>query len=366
MTDILLFLIYGEKKSYHLELTYSILSAARFLKNDPANIRIVLMSDKKNSRSDLPVEQFVVTDSVLHEWQLQGSYKHAAKLFALKHALSIFEGPTILLDSDTIVKQHPKELFKLIKPGTGILHTKEGQLCDSAAWPNWEDLIKTSNGEVGPSTVCLNSIMFNSGVIGIHPDNYKLLDDAISTMRGIRKYSSMFTAEQLAVSLVFKKELNVLCCETAIDHYWNGRRDYYHYQINKMFPNLLKGEATLYSHEHFQELTNHLPARYYDRFITRLRMFRRRVSPEYYYAYVAYVSALAQQRENPELANVWAANALNMLMWGVDESEEVAGTDFNQFKGNSLKSQEWMHSSLRARWAAYWTEKEESSTTSDQ
>ena len=139
--NILLYLIYGDKRVYHLELTYSILSAARFLDENPADTRIVLICDAANRRPDLPVEHLEIDAEQLHRWQLNGAYHHAAKINALHHALDHFKAPVALVDSDTVWHRHPQEVFDRIMPGHCVMHASEGALEDSLQWPECHILI---------------------------------------------------------------------------------------------------------------------------------------------------------------------------------------------------------------------------------
>jgi hypothetical protein len=234
---IVLFQIYGNQRAYHLELTYSVLSAARFLRDDPADIRLVLASDRDNQRPDLPVDHLLITPEMLHEWQMDGTYNHAIQAYALHHAVQHFGAPVTLIDSDTIIHEHPKRLFDKIGPGKALMHANEGRLFDSPEWPEWSSLIKRSEGRVAGCAVTPDSVMYNAGVLGLHPQDAPAMDEVKAAMRAIRDNSDMFTAIQLAASLVFgagKMELSV--CDDMVEHYWGGPRAYYQYQMQQTFP----------------------------------------------------------------------------------------------------------------------------------
>lgn len=238
---ILLFQIYGDRRVYHLELTYSILSATRFLKADPAGIRLVLAVDAGNRRPDLPVEHLEMTPARLHEWQMGGSYNHAIQAYALHHAVRRYDAPVILIDSDTVIREHPRQLFDRIAPGRTLMHAREGRLGDSIEWPQWDALIRKSGGAVAGWPVSSDSVMYNAGVMGIHPQDAPLMEDVKAAMQSIRENSSMFTAVQLAASLVFGARTELSVCDDLVEHYWGGPRAYYHYQMQRMFPGVLSG-----------------------------------------------------------------------------------------------------------------------------
>lgn len=352
---VLLFQIYGDQRVYHLELTYSILSAARFLKDDPDDIRIVLAADAKNQRPDLPVEHLLMTPEMLHEWQMGGTYNHAIQAYALHYAVQQFDAPVILIDSDTIIKQHPRHMFDKIRPGRALMHASEGRLQDSIEWPEWRALITRSGGTVGDSPVTPESVMFNAGVLGLDPQDAPLMDDVKAAMRDIRDHSDMFTAVQLAASLVLgagKTELSV--CDEIVEHYWGGPRAYYHYQMEQMFPGVLGGEGIADARIPLAALSQSPPVALRHRIAARIVRLRRGAGPAYGSAYLAYRSAIFLHLSNPKLANVWATKALNMLKWGVPDAQPHTA-DFQRFTPARLEAEIWMDGDLRKRWQDYWS-----------
>lgn len=352
--NILLFQIYGNQRVYHLELTYSILSAARFLKNDPAGIRIVLAADANNQRPDLPVEHLTLTPEMLHEWQLGGSYSHAIQAYALHHAVRSYDAPVILIDSDTVIQDHPRLMFDRIAPGKTLMHAREDRLGDSIEWPEWKALIERSGGSVAGWPVGSDSVMYNAGVLGLHPQDAPLMDEVKAAMHVIRDNSSMFTAVQLAASLVLGARTQLSVCDDLVEHYWGGPRAYYHYQIERMFPGVLNGKGIDNPGMAPLPLNRSPAAAWRHRLAARIKRFQRAVGPEYGAAYMAYLSALSLRDANPDLANVWATMALNMLQWGM-RGQLAYPADFIRFTPAQIGSQYWMQPGLRNRWSDYWS-----------
>lgn len=351
--SILLFQIYGNRRVYHLELTYSILSAVRFLKADPAGIRIVLASDAENRRPDLPAEPLAVTPAQLHEWQMGGSYNHAVKIHVLHHAVRHFDAPVILIDSDTIVHDHPRRMFDRIGPGKTLMHARESRLGDSIAWPEWDGMIRRTGGVVGGWQISPDSVMYNSGVLGLHPQDASLMEGAMAAMQGIRENSSMFTAEQLAASLVFAGRTELSICDDLVEHYWGGPRAYYHYQMQQMFPGVLKGAGIEDADMALASLDQSPAVALRHRLAARIKRLQRAVGAEYAAAYSAYLSALSLRDTNPDLANVWTTIAMNMLQWGMG-NQRVHPADFIRFTPAQIGLQHWMQPDLRDRWRDYW------------
>lgn len=351
----LLFLIYGTGREYHLELTYSILSAARFLKDDPADVQIVLACDARNQRPDLPVENLVIDDETLAEWQMHGAYYHAAKPNVLLHAVKHYDAPTILVDSDTIIHAHPKLLFDRVAPGKTLMHENEGPLEYMLNWADWKALIDKSGGEVAGRPITPASVMMNSGALGLDPQDVHLMDDFIAVMHAIREHSDVFTAEQLAASLVFCSETEVATCPDIIEHYWEGPRAYYRYQMARLFPKVLEGGGIDDKDFVIPSLEKEPPAGFADKIAARLKRMQRGNDGGYGHAYLAYRSAMSCQQSDPELANVWASTALAMLSWGVAGQRPETQQDFTAFRSTNLHALGWMTPELQKQWQQYWT-----------
>lgn len=352
--SILLFQVYGSRRSYHLELTYSILSAARFLREQPADIRLILATDAANRRPDLPVEHFELTPAMLHNWQLNGTYNHAIKVYSLHHALQYFNAPVILVDSDTVINNHPIKMFERVGPGRSLMHASEGRLRKSMEWAEWSKLIACSAGSLSGYSISEDSIMYNSGVVGLHPLDAYLMDDVKTAMQEIRDNSDMFTAEQLATSLIFADKTKLTICDDLVEHYWGGPRAFYHYQMQQMFPSILNGEGINDPNVPLKPLARLPGVALRHKIAGRLKRLSRAISPEYETAYIAYRSALSLSSSNPDLANVWSTIALNMLQWGM-RGQVAIPTDFFEFSSEQINAQRWMQTDLRNRWLNYWS-----------
>ncbi len=354
---ILLFQIYGQNRIYHLELTYSILSAARFLKDDAEGVRIVLAADADNQRPDLPVDHLLLTPEMLHDWQMGGTYNHAIQAYALHHAVTHFDAPVILIDSDTVVREHPARMFDRIAPGKALMNKREREISETPEWPQWQDLIAKSGGAVGGLPLGRETVMYNAGVLGIDPKDAPLMDDVKAVMHDIRNYSDVFTAVQLAASLVLGAKTDLSVCDDLVDHYWDGPRAYYHYQMNRMFPGVLDGGGIAQPDLPLAPLKNDIPATLSNRIAARIKRMRRAAEPGYAYAYLAYRSALSVRDADRELAHVWAVTALNMLRWGLEHPRPPSTVeDFRLFAPEQIEAQVWMKPDLRRQWRIYWSE----------
>ncbi len=354
---VLLFQMYGNRRAYHLELTYSILSAFRFLKDRHADIQIVLAADEANMRPDLPVEHLLMTPKMLYEWQLGGKYNHAVKPHILAHALDVFGAPTIQMDTDTVFHSDLARLFDNVGPGRTLMNKCEGPLIDSPAWDQWETAVANSGGDLRGYKFSPSTKMYNSGVVGIDPQDAGHIAYAISVMQRIVELSDMFTAEQLATSIVLSHHTEVTTCEDSVEHYWDGPRVYYQHQMNSMFPCVLEGAGIKDATMQLEPLQKDLKGTLSSRIAARIKRLQRRAGPEYGAAYTAYISGLALRNTDAALANVWADRSLNLLQWALRQERPVGiRHDFHLFTEGSIDQQEWMKPELRDRWRGYWAD----------
>ncbi len=351
---ILLFLIYGDQQVYHLELTYSILSALQFLKDDPTDIRIVLAADAPNQRQDLPVEHLLLTPEMLDEWSFGGIYFHAVKLHLLRHALRYYAVPVVMMDSDTIFKAHPNGLFDRFDDARALMHACEGTLSESEAWPDWKTVIDSCNGHLGQHKISGETLMYNAGVYGVMPNHVALMGEAIQILKDLRQHGSIFTMEQLAASIALSKTLQMSECRDLIEHYWHGPRAYFHYQMGQMFPELRTGLGIADAHMALPPLERRIPTKASHKITARLKRLHRKATSEYETAYRYYLGARDLRASDPELANVHATTALNILTWGLQEAPAKMGDDFALFAPDNLSAQGWMDEKLRQRWQSFW------------
>ncbi len=351
---VLLFQNYGSNLAYKLELTYCVLSAYQFLKNEPENIHLALICEDHNKRPDLPVENLIIPNELIHDWQQNGTYVHGFQAYALEYAIKYFNATVILVDTDTVFLNHPKYLFERISPGRALMNAKECPIKELPEWPDWKSLLQETNGMIGKRTVTEDSIMYNSGVLGLHPSDSDLLCEVQSIMRSILEKSSVFTAVQLAYSLVLTEETDVAVCDDIINHYWSENRAYFRYQFARMFSPIVSGKLLDSLEFKLPVLHENPPVKFRNRLLSRWKKLHGDSTEEYRSAYLAYISALSCKNADPELANVWAEQALNMLTWGIKRSISNAYLDFTAFSASEISQQNWMNHELRDRWIAYW------------
>jgi hypothetical protein len=219
--DSLLYLIYGQGP-YNDEAAYSILSALHLMGRERSNYRIVVYTDDPEAFGDLPVHTELLSASVLDEWSGPLAFNHRRKIAAVKDALERFGGRVLLCDTDTCFVKHPKRAFARVRPGHAVMHVAEYYLSDRAARPMAESLAghifldrAGSRWNIGGATV-----MFNSGVIGLHQSDISVLDEVMSLTDQVYAHARFLLAEQLAFSVCLQHYSRLHQSYDVLHHYW--------------------------------------------------------------------------------------------------------------------------------------------------
>ena len=348
---VLVYLVYGDDERFHLELTFSIASARKFMKDDPAGIRFALVCDEKNARHDLDLEHIFISAEDIRAWQFDGQYNHAIKPHVVRHALGTCQDKVAFVDTDTFFLAHPRSMFDRIGKARTLLCSDEATLADDAD-NSWAKTTETVTELLGRYPISLQTRMNNSGVIGIDPADAGLLDDVIGVMRELREIDKVFSAEQLAATMVFQTHTSVSFCTDEVDHYTARTCGYYQYQFKKSYP--IRDRAA------FQKLIEtdfdwklEPPIKLKWRILARLMMLRRGGDGAYASAYQSYLHAF-DEPDDPELANVYSEQALDMLIYGCRTRYPFTVKDMARLSPTQLGNVQWLDRRNRTRWSDYW------------
>jgi hypothetical protein len=328
------YLVYGDKPEYQLELTYSILSAAHFLRNERSAIRIVLVTEATMRRDDLPVEHLFFTRTDLDQWTGNGGYYHAAKIHALMHVLNRSEGPVVLIDTDTCFKLSPSAMFERISEGSSLMHTREGLLRDLSCW---HPLLEKIRGPIAGYDVGPLSPIYNSGVVGVPQSARSFLKEALELMTELRSTHPVFNIEQFSFATVLKRYTRLNVCPDIVWHYWGPVRRFCHVQTAAMFPHFSK--ELFDSHVGRLPTIGYPPKRKVDQLRARIKQLLRLGGPEYRFSYLAYLSALSNP--DPIMAKAWASTAVDAIK-AINLDPQLVREDFPALKSIPFASQGWL------------------------
>jgi len=218
----LVYLSYGQGPHID-ELVFSVVSALHMIGPDSGDYRIVVYTDNPKILSDLPVQLELLSEKDLGEWAGPFAMNDRRKMFIVKNALQKLGGRIVFCDADTYFLKHPRKLFRRIRPGHTLLHIKEGHLpyCHAGELANFLESphdLRTVTGRRWKLTQ--NTLMFNSGVIGMDEADISLLDEVIYLADQIYPNVRMRTVEQFAFGACFAQYTRLQESYDTIYHYW--------------------------------------------------------------------------------------------------------------------------------------------------
>lgn len=309
--------MYGSRREYHLELTLSVASATRYLRAKKSNIRIVLICDRENLRPDLPAESIVFDTPEFETWTNGGTYTHAAKLGALAMAVQQLDGPVALIDTDTVFVGHPDLVFDRIGPGQSVMHVHEKAIGELSFW---QPLLDRSPEEVDGFAINRQSLMNNSGVIGIDQADIEIIDKARSLMFSLHQIYPVFNIEQFAVTQALLKKTSINVVSDVIYHYWiTHERLFMHAAAHSICP-----QFTRQNFERLVEapITLGMPdKRFSDKVLTAVKSRLRGWNGDYRFADAAYRAAKATK--NADHARVWRTIARSQVARSACDPEQA-------------------------------------------
>ncbi|MBV8884479.1 MAG: hypothetical protein JO235_10855 [Chroococcidiopsidaceae cyanobacterium CP_BM_RX_35] len=362
---VIAYLLYGDKEVYQKELSFSILSALRLLKDNLSNVTISIISDRKNFNPNLPVDYIDLSQGELTEWTHNGNYNHRAKICALTKALDYYQAPVIMIDTDTYFIDDPSKLFERVSPQKSLMDCPENYTIGDK--PFWRPLVeKIGHGiEVEGIDISPQSPMFNSGVIGVDITNRMLLEKSLVLNDELYSLSPIFNVEQFSIGTVLNKYTELLFSDDIVAHYHGIKRPFIHVQISRLLKDFKAASLeTLIAASNTLELD--LPRRSFkDKIITRILAFVKHWDGNYRFAYLAYRSALYYASKDTDYANAWASLTLLMAKIIVNESVDNQQNsaphlmrdmenDFQEFRKGKIEALTWIDSSIRSNWIRFW------------
>jgi hypothetical protein len=346
--DTLAYFIYGLRRDYHLELTYSVLSAVHWARAEHYALRIALIADEANQRPDLPIEHVIFSASEFQTWT-SGGYQHQAKLHALLKAIDLFKSKLALIDTDTYFCSSPRQLFDRIEAGSSIMHAYEGML---GADPYLRPILRRLDNVPLGWPITATTRLFNSGVIGLNHTDRSLVAQALRLSEQLYGAYPAFNIEQFALSIVLQDRTLLRDCSDVVRHYFGYERAFVRSQIDELFPS--------FSSERFQQHVRALPRvggfpkkRTVDQIKARLKALTRREGAAYRFAYLGALSALASVERSPLHANIWAQVALDVLRKNEFAIEHIE-RDFDAMR--RLDATPWSSHDTREAWRSFWQE----------
>jgi hypothetical protein len=349
MAPVIVYLMYGSGEGFQLELTFSVAS----LKKISPNVEVVLVTNPRNERRDLPLKNLIVEEDRINEWTRRGTYNHMAKIYCMKEAMQRTGRPILYVDTDTVFQKDIGPLLEKLAPGHSLMDRREGPI--GSGRPFGPLINRAGDLKLWPE-LSAGTVMYCAGILGLHTANVDLFDKVLAMTEELISIGSLkliHTSEQLAFSVTLFHATKIHETADYIEHYY-ADKDFYRIEFERR--NLRAPDA------YVSLMAGPLPAlvspkpAISHRIIARLRA-RGSVDPVVYRsAYAAYLSAVSS-KDSPALAEAWALRAFYILN-SAGRFFPDAPRDFREVGPAMIDRCHWLAPGVRQQWADYWSRAE--------
>jgi len=222
----LLYLACGSR-SLQIQALYAAYSAVAY--KSGVNLAIHVFSDSPASFRVLENQICVhaVTPAQVKSWRGPGKYAYRMKIAALSELSSRFsESPILFVDSDTFFIDELGKVLSRIDSRHAVLHRKEYPVLTCPTGQLQRFRRRMGKFRFRGSFVDLNADMWNSGVIGLHPSQFHLLNTVLAFIDAISPKYNKQLVEQYAVSYFLQKNVEVRAADDCVFHYWQQKEEY--------------------------------------------------------------------------------------------------------------------------------------------
>lgn len=212
-----LYIEYGHQKTYVDELTYSLatlLDHHSLVKSD-----VLVYTENTETYAHLPVTAVSIAKDIT-AYSLNGAYHFRVKPCVIKRALQEHgqDANIVFLDTDTYFKNNINHHLAKINSQHVLMNKFEkrnpypGKVLQSVQLPSGKTYSYDEQ----------YSIMYNSGLVGLHASHTACLDDAIAIIDAMVNASfKAHTIEQCAVAEAFRiHQVHISEVYREVKHYW--------------------------------------------------------------------------------------------------------------------------------------------------
>ncbi|MEP3481533.1 MAG: hypothetical protein ABJZ55_19985 [Fuerstiella sp.] len=151
---------------------------------------------------------------------------HRLKLDLLAQAADGTTVPLIYLDGDTWLLSSFESHLRSISPSVSLMHTPESRVSEVE-----NTVVKKAVGQIPQSYLPSgyqpeSTMLYNAGLIGLHPSQFSLIDDAIRLTDCGTEFGYSHVWEQFAVSVMLDNATQVAAADDVVFHYWSQREQY--------------------------------------------------------------------------------------------------------------------------------------------
>ena len=227
-----LYIEYGNKKTYKEELTYSL--ATLLDHHSLVKSEVLVYTENPEFYAHLPVTAVSIAQDI-PAYSLNGAYHFRVKPCVIKRALQEHgqDANIVFLDTDTYFKNNINHHLAKINSQHVLMNKFEkrnpypGEVLRSVQLPSGKTYSYDEQ----------HTIMYNSGLVGLHVSHMACLDDAIAIIDAMVNASfKAHTIEQCAVAEAFRMhQVQISEVYREVEHYWpNTDKKYMHRQLQQL------------------------------------------------------------------------------------------------------------------------------------
>lgn len=211
---------------FSLEIVYSLHTAYHFLQGR-SDYRFIIYCPPEVSFEGVRADIVHYSPSQLTAWAGPYNFRWRVKIKTLCDVLQKYGEPAVLIDGDTYFRKSPDRLFGRVQPGRSVLHIREGRVCDmnDEEHRDMSTLLMRADirDPINNARILPQQAMWNSGVMGIHPADHPLLEQAVELTDRITAVEPVNTSEQFALSAILESHTKLQPCDDIVFHYWSMR-----------------------------------------------------------------------------------------------------------------------------------------------
>ena len=201
---------------------WAALSALAFKGALPLRVHLWTDAPREFGRLEGEVELREVGAETVRGWIAPTGYQHRAKPAALRELARAFPGDKLALaDADTFFKAPLAPLYERIGPGAAVMHQREYQVSERDSPMMHRFRRKLARARFRGAPVELDRTMWNSGVVGLGPDLFPLIDDWLAFLDEVWPQTRRWVLEQYALATLLQRAGHeIRPADDLLVHYW--------------------------------------------------------------------------------------------------------------------------------------------------
>lgn len=169
----------------------------------------------------------LLTAGELDAWRGPHRFVYRTKPMMLREMAERHPGdPLLFLDADTFWQRSPAGVLARVGPRRAVMHAREEHLGDGTDrhMRNFSRHLRRLRFRGAP--VDVDRWMWNSGAIGLAPEDFAVLDDWIAFLDEVVPGYRRSIVEQYSLAMLLQQRGEILRCDDHLFHYWYQKDEY--------------------------------------------------------------------------------------------------------------------------------------------